>query len=454
MRTVGLTEQSLRTGPRAAGRRPADHPEGIDPTRLGQTALDVQTTLGRVPPSRDAILTIQRTAGNRAAGRLLRDRSLVTDRTGNGESARSSNLTVQRLTHINQGAQNYPGIYKKRSIRSDKAVPNATIFTSQSERDTDGGRTWFGAADQPEANLVHRSSTNITVSDACDLAIERTSNEPKVFFATSQRLKQSNDVLKAKASPVRLEATSHYLRMTDGHGQTKKLYQVVPKVGKTKGTDVKTPQRCNEMADFVLKAKGADFKAQNQAWELLARALDKLGVAVPNRPADSPVGAHEADSWLDELADTKNASYRNREAQAQLLTLLSNMSGEFQRQHANHANEMEAVLADLNLNGYMMPKVGDVVVTYAEATTAQEATRGADTFLYHFGSVVAASGSDYIAMENYARRDPTVGNKTASGGDPLFFFKMYGPDNSGETWHDKALATNAFLGATLSFVVE
>ena len=126
----------------------------------------------------------------------------------------------------------------------------------------------------------------------------------------------------------------------------------------------------------------------------------------------------------------------------------------FQNQVANNAKEMEAVLADLNLNGYMMPKVGSVIVTHAQATDAQQAGRTPDTFLYHFGSVVATSGTDYITMENYARRDTAVGTATASGSDPLFFFKMYGPEQGGETWHDKAPATNAFLGATITFVVE
>jgi hypothetical protein len=362
------------------------------------------------------------------------------------------------LTHIAHGDQNYPGIYKKKTF-SDKAVPGAAIFTSQVDRDDDnGGRTWFAegsTATNPMPMLRHSSNVDLIVSDGADLAIEDTTKEPKVFFATSDRVKEANTVLSSKASPVSLRTTDHYLRISNSQGATKKLFQVEPKVGKTTGTDVKTPQRCNEMADFVMKFKGgAEFKAMTQGWDLLARTLDKRNVPVTPRPNDSALTTPTKDNWLDELDETKNFSFRDRKGQAMIQRLLSLMSEKFQNQLANNANEMEAVLADLNLNGYMMPKVGSVIVTYAQATDAQEVGRTPDTFLYHFGSVVATSGSDYITMENYARRDAAVGTATASAGDPLFFFKMYGPEQSGETWHDKALATNAFLGATISFVVE
>ena len=43
-------------------------------------------------------------------------------------------------------------------------------------------------------------------------------------------------------------------------------------------------------------------------------------------------------------------------------------------------------------------------------------------FPYHYASVIAKSGSDYITLENYARRE----NKKAVAMDARFFFKMYG----------------------------
>jgi hypothetical protein len=95
------------------------------------------------------------------------------------------------------------------------------------------------------------------------------------------------------------------------------------------------------------------------------------------------------------------------------------------------------------------------MATIGYGDTDQEAARDSDaTFAFHFGAVVAASGGDYITMENYARRDPDVGDATASGGDPLFFFKMYGTNPEGDTWHSVQEATGSFIGAILSITLQ
>jgi hypothetical protein len=60
-------------------------------------------------------------------------------------------------------------------------------------------------------------------------------------------------------------------------------------------------------------------------------------------------------------------------------------------------------------------------------------------------------GKDVLDVENYARRDPSVGKESLSGGDPLFFFRMYGTRREvGETWHSYQVGTGGFGGAILS----
>lgn len=103
------------------------------------------------------------------------------------------------------------------------------------------------------------------------------------------------------------------------------------------------------------------------------------------------------------------------------------------------------------------PAPGSVVTTVGYGDTQQEKVeRNREKhFEYHFGTVVATSDLDYVTMENYARRDPAVGNDSLSSGDPLFFFRMYGSKRElGETWHSYQVGTGGFIGEVLSITLE
>jgi hypothetical protein len=52
------------------------------------------------------------------------------------------------------------------------------------------------------------------------------------------------------------------------------------------------------------------------------------------------------------------------------------------------------------------------------------------SWLYHFGGVVAASGTDRVTLENYARGDLRMNNP-----DPRWYFQMYG-ESRGQTFHE------------------
>ncbi|MCX5338745.1 hypothetical protein [Streptomyces atratus] len=101
----------------------------------------------------------------------------------------------------------------------------------------------------------------------------------------------------------------------------------------------------------------------------------------------------------------------------------------------------------------LAPEAALVTVGYGDAARATARDR-TSTFEHHYGSAAAISGSDYVTMENYVRRDANEGNSTGSDGDPLFF-KMYGADSgSGGTWHSTQVATNGLIGAILSIIRE
>ena len=106
------------------------------------------------------------------------------------------------------------------------------------------------------------------------------------------------------------------------------------------------------------------------------------------------------------------------------------------------------------MNQFMVPEIGKAITTFGVYTSEEEKTMDKDNvFLYHFGTAVAKSGSDYITIENYARRDDQA-KDTLQGGDPLFFFKMYGNHQTQNNWHESQVATGGFVGAVLSFVVS
>ncbi|MGW6745816.1 hypothetical protein ACWGDX_34620 [Streptomyces sp. NPDC055025] len=55
---------------------------------------------------------------------------------------------------------------------------------------------------------------------------------------------------------------------------------------------------------------------------------------------------------------------------------------------------------------------------------------------FHWGGVVAMDGTDYLTLENYARRAENAGGNAADNGGGLFYFQMYGAA-APDTWHGR-----------------
>ncbi|MEU6509018.1 DUF4157 domain-containing protein [Streptomyces sp. NPDC046942] len=365
-----------------------------------------------------------------------------------GDTGGGGRAAVQRYVEIEPGADNYPTKHRRASIGSTKSAESDDHFFP-SQQEADG--SYFSDTQSRTANIVFNGSVRLRLSDGFDLAIEQGPGESKVFFATQAHIDRANEAL---AGRVRLHRGTRYLRVQGESGELR-LYQVKPvvetkkagvagKLGMTRkatGLSILTPQRCNEMAEFVTGRKGLSAQGIG-AWEnFLARVLDIV-----------------EDSGSEHLDGVKEAFQKgvNGDQQA-YLAYSQRMSRTFQNLKAAGSPQLEDALRQLGLNEFLPPPPpGSALVTVGYGDAQQEAGRDRDnTFEYHFGATVATSGNDYVTMENYARRDPGVGNATASGGDPLFFFKMYGtrPD-SGDTWHGVQVGTGGFIGAILSITIE
>lgn len=355
---------------------------------------------------------------------------------------------VQRYVEIDPGTENYPSKHRRASIGSNKSAESDDhFFPSQQE----AGGSYFSDTQARTANVAFNGSVPLRLSDGLDLAIEHGPGESKVFFATDAHIQAANAAL---AGRVRFRRGTRYLHVQGETGELR-LYQVKPVVetkktgmagalGMTKkatGLSILTPQRCNEMAEFVTGKKGISAQGIG-AWEnFLARVLDIV-----------------EDSGSEHLDGVKDAFQKGVDGdQKAYLAYSQNMSRAFQDLKAANSAELDQALHELGLNEFLPPPPpGSALVTVGYGDADQEASRDRNsTFEYHFGATVATSGNDYITMENYARRDPGVGNATASGGDPLFYFKMYGTkQESGETWHGSQMATEGFIGAILSITLE
>ncbi|MFB7780897.1 eCIS core domain-containing protein [Streptomyces bauhiniae] len=365
-----------------------------------------------------------------------------------GPAAEGGRAPVQRYVEISPGEANYPSKHRRSSIGSNKSAESDDhFFPSQQE----AGGSYFSDPETRTANIAFNGSVPLRLSDGFDLAIEQGPGESKVFFATDDHIRTANEALDGR---VRLRRGSRFLKVTGESGELR-LYQVKPVVetkrtgaagalGMTKkatGLSILTPQRCNEIAEFVTGKKGLSSQGIG-AWEnFLARVLDLV---------DGGGSAHldgVKEAFEKGVAGDKDA----------YLSYSQTMSRTFQDLKTANSPELDAALRELGLNEFLPPPPpGSALVTVGYGDAAQEESRDRDnTFEYHFGATVATSGNDYVTMENYARRDPGVGNATASSGDPLFYFKMYGTrPESGETWHGNQVSTGGFIGAILSITLE
>ncbi|WTT79888.1 DUF4157 domain-containing protein [Streptomyces sp. NBC_00080] len=353
-----------------------------------------------------------------------------------GHTRSPAQTPVQRYEVVQPGSESYPKmrIKPKGSKNATDGTGDADFFVSQ---EAENGSYFADPATSTkdlQAKVVYNGSVPLRVSDRADLAIEDTA-EPKCFFATDAHIEAANKRLKGR---VRLVATSRYLKIARAGKSEVTLHQVIPSVPdkKQQGTDVRTPQRCNEMAEFVSGAKGASIQGIQEWEDTLVAILDR--VEKSSRHAKAQKDAKKKAGKGDVAAFTKWSH---------------ELSGTYQQYLAEYPNEIKKALKKLDVNEYLTPKLGIPITTVAYGTAEQEEHRkayGDDYFSYHFATPVAVSGSDYITMENYARRDGSVGNRTASSGDPLYFFCMYGTQRRSQTWHSQQAGTGNFLGAILS----
>jgi hypothetical protein len=332
-------------------------------------------------------------------------------RHGSGATQESPELPVQRYAVYNSGHSRYPGTYRseKQMIGSKLKADNGPGFFPSQYRSADDRLV----DSEGMANIRDTSTPPLQISDELDLAIEH-GVEAKCFYATKEKFKAANKKLKELESRISFTTSSRRLVITRRSGKKIELRQVIPVmtyVGqKLEGVDIKVPQRCNEMAEFVSRQHNVESKMDEIM--ILAEVVDRV------EPDDNLARAMSAvrAEYAKEKAPTQKMRDDYNEEMNVVITIFKDVGNK-------NPAEMDRAIQELRLNQHIRtPGVGDVMAT-------------SNTDRYHFGAVVAVSGSDYITMENYARGAAGAGDETLSSGDPLYFFAMYGRQ---QTWHEAA----------------
>ncbi|MEV0556129.1 DUF4157 domain-containing protein [Streptomyces sp. NPDC050597] len=353
-----------------------------------------------------------------------------------GPSTDGGAAPVQRYQVFEPGQEGYP---------TKHPDPDDQQFFVGQDKNEQG--SWYDQTDPPLPHYVYEDSVRLAVSDDFKLAVQHGAGEPKTFFATEAKIKSANDKLPdlTKGRGVALEKTGRHLTF-EGSGRKEVLYEVRPK-GRPKanaaeeqhGLDVRVPQRCNAMAEFVTGQRSVDYKGDDVYWESLGKALDKLD---PGNKYEKRIKAS--------VKDPESGVFE---------TLTLQMSGLFQKLLQQKPDEMERVLKRLELNEHAkLPKVGDAMMVKAEPDEEQlQSMRSGEitgVTPYHFGGVVAKAGNDYVTMENYARGEQPP-RSTLDGGDPLWYFAMYSSSQPGRSWHECwATPSTNLVGAALTITLR
>ena len=353
---------------------------------------------------------------------------------------------IQRYAVVHPGTAQYPVL----GTLDENGQPGAAagdFFPGQVARprpvtDPQSGRTEethsFVGADGT-LNVEYEGQVPLRLAAKLDLAVEdaQGARQAKTFFATEQRINQANERLRGMVGLDRadgymtLRKSTRILKIATREKQLT-LWQVVPVVHRPatfrrpatdeRGLEARLPQRCNEIATAVTGKISPEITGEQRYFHALA---DVLGNLAPDTPA-----ARHKDNL--KQAWDRCATDRSPEATGQLTDVLSNLIQGVMtlRDDPAQAGRLTAAYEKFKLNQFTPPAgIGDLFMI--KSLRADASSGGLD---FHFAGVVAKSGEDHITMENYARHEETT---TLSGGDPQWFFQMYGPQQNMQSFHQE-----------------
>ncbi len=307
------------------------------------------------------------------------------------------------------------------------AIVGAEPFNAQAAAaGADGNDEFLTAAGANTANIVaaNPGGLSLRLSNNADMAIEDSNlaaRQPKVFYATAALVTEGNRLLTQAGSRVSLHTGAASITIWTGWWAQKTLLRVTPQFNHANQVSPDLlPQNCN--------AVGAHVTGWN------SESMSSRGGAAAARTAARLAPA----AWR----AFRTAYHLPGELDAQT----NAMAQEYVTATTARPRDIEAAGA----NRYARPEVGEAYMTgtIGHGTPVTDTTArvrdyrsGQDRVLgwsFHFGGVVARSGSDRVTLENYAR-----GDGRANGADPRWYFQMYG-EQTGQSFHEVSEASPNF----------
>jgi hypothetical protein len=313
----------------------------------------------------------------------------------------------------------------------------------QKERDT------FLGSSEEVANLRSATKKRLRVSDDFQMAIQDTdlsTTQPKVFYATDKVFQDSRTKLREVRSKFQLVKTSRVLTLWDGNSTRRRLTQLLPQKTEEPVDQplmLRSKQACNEMSEQVTGTDNLEMYPTSSHLlpvnELYSRAM--LGGLTQIAAVVAHAMGKSDGSRGGEVVDASTERELNRITQeigVEYNQALSDL---------NHG-KLDKILQYLKINQYASPDVGDAFVIGSVAalddlgqlTDLRTGTTFVPKWPYHFGGVVAKSGSDTVTLENYIRSSEVEGNRAS---DPRWYFQMYG-GGIGQSFHEANIALGGY----------
>ncbi|MCX4247709.1 hypothetical protein [Paraliomyxa miuraensis] len=266
------------------------------------------------------------------------------------------------------------------------------------------------------ANVVGHGNNGLSLRVSADyeMAIEHTNltaRQPKVFYATTAVVNRSNTALGNAHATVTLAIDlNRSISILTGWWGTKTLYRVAPLFNN--GNPDLLPQNCNCMGAEVIGTNG------DNASSAVDRVVDGHMVAL------APTAFREYKrAWKDDSIELDDVLDMWNDIAAEYLRRVGNL------QQGRGINRFAAPAVG---TAYCIKSLGHGPDQGNGVTRVYDIASGANRDLgwpYHFGGVVAQSGTDRITLENYAR-----GDNRQAGRDPRWYFQMYGT-GTGQSFH-------------------
>jgi uncharacterized protein DUF4157 len=313
-------------------------------------------------------------------------------------------------------------------------------FPAQEGSDRDG-RDAFLTGRGGGADVQSVTRTTLRVSDDHQMAIEDTDlrdRQPKAFYAAPAVISRGDSGLYAANSRFGIRAAGPRQTLTVvARNGTHELVRVEPYTRANRQALATGEEACNEFAGHVtghtsefLEPIISDPTLQNvPRWNY----LNYLRFALAQYIAEESSGRQlrtrmdltSSSALLNSLpADMPGVSRVFNSVGEEYVGALGRRSG---RETARR----------LGINQSAAPGVGDAyVITHIAETDERERIRDVASgrrftprFPYHWAGVVAVSGTDRVALENYAR------STAPSHSDPRWYFQMYG-QGEGQSFHE------------------